>query len=343
MTARSRWSVAGPQIASLEAASRAARPRIGSIRHDHVVNQVSGEPGPGQVARQIIEGGIPVTEPESYDAVADEAIAKRVANTESPFRIEVRFSGGLTERQQDAFKEAADRWTRVIVGDLPSVLVDGEVVDDLLILADGSDIDGPSKILGQAGPTRLRPDNAGDAASLPVKGRMSFDTADLEQMEQEGTLNDVITHEMGHVLGIGTIWKRKNLLKDAGTDNPTFAGASAMTEYNALQGDESENNPVPVENTGGPGTAGGHWRETVFRNELMSGFISASGNPLSRMTIASLADLGYVVDFDAAEDYSLPNLMSLAVEGLLVSHVAPLDRGIMLPNIPLSLPPDSLQ
>ena len=284
-----------------------------------------------------------MTEPESYDAVADEAIAKRVANTESPFRIEVRFSGGLTERQQDAFKEAADRWTRVIVGDLPSVLVDGEVVDDLLILADGSDIDGPSKILGQAGPTRLRPDNAGDAASLPVKGRMSFDTADLEQMEEEGTLNDVITHEMGHVLGIGTIWERKNLLRDADTDNPTFAGASAMTEYNALQGDESENNPVPVENTGGPGTAGGHWRETVFRNELMSGFISASGNPLSRMTIASLADLGYVVDFDAAEDYSLPNLMSLAVEGLLVSHVAPLDRGIMLPNIPLSLPPDSLQ
>jgi len=286
---------------------------------------------------------VPVTEPESYHSVADEAVARRVANTESPFRIEVRFSGGLTERQQSAFKAAADRWTRVIVGDLPSVLVDGELIDDLLILADGGDIDGPSGILGQAGPTRLRPDNAGDAAFLPAKGRMSFDTADLEQMEQEGTLNDVITHEMGHVLGIGTIWEKKKLLKDAGTDNPTFAGTSAMTEYNALQDDEPENKQVPVENTGGPGTAGGHWRETVFRNELMSGFIGTAGNPLSRMTVASLADLGYVVDFDAAEEYSLPNLMRLAVEGLLISHVAPLDRGIMLPNIPLSLPSDSLQ
>ena len=284
-----------------------------------------------------------MTEPESYHSVADEAVARRVANTESPFRIEVRFSGGLTERQQSAFKAAADRWTRVIVGDLPSVLVDGELIDDLLILADGGDIDGPSGILGQAGPTRLRPDNAGDAAFLPAKGRMSFDTADLEQMEQEGTLNDVITHEMGHVLGIGTIWEKKKLLKDAGTDNPTFAGTSAMTEYNALQDDEPENKQVPVENTGGPGTAGGHWRETVFRNELMSGFIGTAGNPLSRMTVASLADLGYVVDFDAAEEYSLPNLMRLAVEGLLISHVAPLDRGIMLPNIPLSLPSDSLQ
>lgn len=35
-------------------------------------------------------------------------------------------------------------------------------------------------------------------------GFMQFDTADLRHMENEGTLVDVITHEMGHVLGIGT-------------------------------------------------------------------------------------------------------------------------------------------
>jgi hypothetical protein len=75
----------------------------------------------------------------------------------------------------------------------------------------------------------------------------------------------------------------------------------------------------------------------------LSGFISAAGNPLSRMTVASLQDLGYAVDFSVAEDYTLPNLMNLAEEGLLVSHAAPVDNGIMLPNIPLTLPPDSLQ
>jgi hypothetical protein len=36
---------------------------------------------------------------------------------------------------------------------------------------------------------------------LPVKGIMSFDTADLKDMQSAGTLKDVITHEMGHVLG----------------------------------------------------------------------------------------------------------------------------------------------
>jgi hypothetical protein len=279
---------------------------------------------------------------EVYHAIADAKVAKAKAATESPFTIEVRFMGGLTERQQDAFKAAADRWTEVIVGDLPQVQVDGEIVDDVVILADGADIDGPGAILGQAGPTRLRPRRAGAAAFLPAKGRMSFDKADLKQMQKSGTLNDVITHEMGHVLGIGTVWDRKRLLQDAGSENPTFTGKAAMREYAKLRAARSGGLPVPVENRGGPGTAGGHWRETVFRNELMSGFIAAPGNPLSRMTVASLEDLGYVVDLDAAESYALPDVMALAEAGLLVSHSAPIDDGIMLPNVPLTLPGESV-
>jgi hypothetical protein len=280
---------------------------------------------------------------ETYTAVADKSLARAIAAVESPFTIEVRFVGGLTQRQKRAFKAAADRWVNVIVGDLPSVMVDGEVIDDLLILADGSDIDGPGRVLGQAGPTALRPPNAGTAAFLPAKGQMSFDKADLRQMEQKGTLNDVITHEMGHVLGIGTVWAKKGLLKDGGTDNPTFAGKAAVKEYRTLRADDSGNKRVPVENTGGLGTRGAHWRETVFRNELMSGFIAAAGNPLSRMTAASLQDLGYSVNLDAAEPYSLPNLMALAEEGLLVGRAPPIDQGIVLPSIPLTLPEDSLR
>ncbi len=169
---------------------------------------------------------------------------------------------------------------------------------------------------------------------------MAFDTADLKQMQQNGTLKDVITHEMGHVLGIGTIWSFKNLLKKGGTSNPTFTGKAAMKAFGALRG--SGPKEVPVENTGGPGTADSHWRETVFRNELMTGFIGSTGNPLSRMTVASLQDLGYVVDLNAAEAYSLPNLQSLAEAGLMVSREVSPKSGVVLPNIPLVLPPDSM-
>lgn len=279
---------------------------------------------------------------QTYQAKADSRRAKTLAATTSPFTIEVRFLGGLTARQRAAFTAAADRWTRVIVGDLPSVLVDGEVIDDVLILAQGTAIDGPGGILGQAGPTHLRPASAGPAAFLTAKGIMSFDTADLAKMNAAGTLNDVIAHEMGHVLGIGTLWDLKDLLGGAGGSNPTFSGPGAMEEYRVLRGG-GRRRRVPVENTGGPGTRDAHWRETVFRNELMSGFIAEPGNPLSRLTVASLGDLGYEVDLEAGEPYELPNLFALAEAGAQVQYAAPIDVGVVLPVIPITLPGSSLQ
>jgi hypothetical protein len=168
---------------------------------------------------------------------------------------------------------------------------------------------------------------------------MSFDSADLQAMEQNKTLGDVITHEMGHVLGIGTIWDVKNVLQGEGSNNPTFTGTAAKLEYGKLKGTGPK--AVPVENTGGQGTADSHWRETIFRNELMSGFIAGPKNPISRVTVASLQDIGYVVNLDAAEPFQLPNLMELAEEGVLAPHTAPLNEGVVLPIIPMVLPDES--
>jgi len=276
---------------------------------------------------------------ETY--IATSARARRVvgagaAAVASAYKIEVRFLGGLNTAQKNAFKAAADRWATVIVGDLPSVRVDNEVIDDLLILAQGTAIDGPRGILGQAGPTHIRPANAGKSKFLPVKGIMSFDTADLQAMQQDGTLKDVITHEMGHVIGIGTIWERKGLLKDAGQSTVRFVGKNARKEFGKLK--KSAAADVPVENTGGPGTADGHWRESVFRNELMSGFIAAPGNPLSRLTVASLLDMGYEVDLSKAEPYKLPDLFAVAAAGATTTHNEP----HALPVIPILMPDSSL-
>ena len=85
-------------------------------------------------------------------------------------------------------------------------------------------------------------------------------------------------------------------------------------EIGVLKGWETA---VPVENTGGPGTKNSHWRDTVFRNELMTGFVGGAPNPLSRLTVASLKDLGYVVNLKKAEVYTLPDLLRLAEGGLL--------------------------
>ncbi|MFF8266170.1 leishmanolysin-related zinc metalloendopeptidase [Streptomyces sp. NPDC016562] len=275
---------------------------------------------------------------ETYSAVADAGRAELLAATSSPFQIEVRFIGGLTSGQRDIFSQAAERWARVIVGDLETAIIrdfTGEVViDDLLIDAEGVPIDGVFNTLGEAGPLRFRRRTAARGARLPALGMMRFDTADLGQMEDEGTLLDVITHEMGHVLGIGTIWERFGLLKDFPGPNPTFVGPGAMKEFGTLIG--AGPTPVPVANVGGAGSAGGHWRERVFGNELMSPTIGGVGNPLSRLTVASLGDLGYEVDLEAAEPYELPDPFVTAMAG--DGEVTP--RGIMLPTVPSEIPAD---
>ena len=278
----------------------------------------------------------------TYKTVADGARAAELAATTSPFQIEVRFIGGLTSSQRDVFAEAADRWARVIVGDLETAVVQDfsgtVVVDDLLIDAEGVPIDGVDNvpnILGQAGPTRFRRSDAAAGAGLPATGRMRFDSADLAQMEEEGTLLDVITHEMGHVLGIGTVWAAFGVLKDFPGSDPTFVGPGAMREFGRLR--DTGPLPVPVANVGGVGSAGGHWRESVFDNELMSPNIDGAHNPLSRLTVASLGDLGYQVDLDAAQDYALPDLFEIARSGRVPP---PTPQYLVLPTIPTRVPAD---
>ncbi|QCX00976.1 hypothetical protein FGM00_12955 [Aggregatimonas sangjinii] len=217
----------------------------------------------------------------------------------SPFKIEVNFLGGLTNSQQAAFQIAADRWSEIIVGNLPSVNTDIGVVDDLVIDAEGIVIDGSGGILGQAGPTQLRP-----GSMLPARGIMQFDSADLQQMEDDGSLTGVIVHEMGHVLGIGTLWSTFGLIEGTGSDNPEFKGSNAIAEYATLK--NAPSGFVPLANTGGQGTREGHWRESVFDTELMTGYVDVGQMPLSRLTVASLQDIGYQVDYNKADPYILP-------------------------------------
>ena len=219
-----------------------------------------------------------------------------VDNAQSAYNIEVVFTGGLTSTQQAIFDAAARRWERIITADVPDVQTANGLIDDLVIDASGANIDGPGGILGQAGPNGLR-----NGSFLPYTGGMRFDTADLAAMEQNGSLLDVITHEMGHVLGIGTIWGLKGLLTGAGGADPQFTGAGAAAEYS--QKFNLQASSVPVENTGGGGTRDAHWRESIFNNELMTGWINSGSNPLSRITAASLGDLGYQVSLVAADAY----------------------------------------
>ncbi|WP_459556606.1 beta strand repeat-containing protein [Lacunimicrobium album] len=221
------------------------------------------------------------------------------------FTIDLAFTGTFTAAQTAAFQNAAARWAEIIIGDLPDVDIGGgTIIDDVLISAEVVDIDGPGGILGQAGPTAVR----ADGTFIPFQGQMQFDSADLAELEASGQLTDVILHEMGHVLGLGTIWDLKGLLQNPsngdGVTDTRFTGPNAAAQYNAIFGVAGTS--TPVENSGGPGTADGHWREATLDNELMTGFLNAGVNPISRITVGQWEDLGYVVDYTAADPYAAP-------------------------------------
>ena len=226
-----------------------------------------------------------------------------ITPTTGGFQITLQMSG-LTASQQTIFQQAANRWAQVITGDLPNATYNGLMVDDLLINASSTAIDGLNGILGQAGPDRFR-----SGSVLPYHGVMQFDSADMASMESSGLLFSVVLHEMGHILGIGTTWSNLGLLSGAGTTNPIFVGANATAQYNQIFGTSAGG--VPVEATGGSGTRDSHFRETILSNELMTGWAGPGTNlPISRVTVGSLADLGYTVNYAAADVYT-PSSSSL--------------------------------
>ena len=142
---------------------------------------------------------------------------------------------------------------------------------------------------------------------------MEFDEDDLERIERSGDLDDLILHEMGHVLGIGLIWEELGLLRNPASEaeapDTHFVGPLAIEAFDEAGGTSYSGAKVPVENTGGPGTRNGHWRHGVFGMELMIGYAdnTAARSPLSAITAQSLADLGYAVDAAAADPYRLPD------------------------------------
>lgn len=215
------------------------------------------------------------------------------------------------------FLNAEKFWEDRILGyssQMPRVLTDQ--LSALQISATVSPIDGVGGVLGFAGPdgtlsyylTTDRP------YVVAVTSSMTFDLDDFPSMEADGILEDVIIHEMGHALGVGSLWQQNQLIGPL--------NGIGQTEYingrYAIQGYQRDlGNPtvlyVPLEQRGGAGTALGHWNDmppffnqvftSAFKKEIMTGF-ACDVNPdtgelvcatkfVSQATLGSLADLGF--------------------------------------------------
>ena len=316
----------------------------GSVTSATVVSNASGI---AQVGSWVL-GGSPGTNTVTASAagLAGSPVTFTATGQAEAYPIQIMNIGPpLSAAVQAALDSAQAKWQRMIyrsVGVWPNLSVaagqwcDGtpgspainQSVAGLLILVKFDSIDGPGKILGEAGPCYVRP-----STDFSIGGLMFFDTADVANMVANGTLNSVMLHEMGHVIGFGTLWNfSTNCLDDtsiaatsstAATANDTYFGcANAQAEFDSVGGTSytgggsspPAGNIVPVENCGtspytyplcGVGTINSHWREVVLGNELMTGYINTPGpNPLSVVTLGSFADEGYGVNYSAADTYT---------------------------------------
>ena len=125
---------------------------------------------------------------------------------------------------------------------------------------------------------------------------------------------ETMIHEFGHTMGLGTLWNQNDLID---IETSTYrADTHAGIAYGELLG-TNEATAIPLANGMGQGSDFSHWSEIVFDNEILSPTAEAPGVSefLSHMTISSLRDIGWNVDYEAAQEYALRDEVILALGG----------------------------
>ena len=233
------------------------------------------------------------------------------------FNIDLVYSeeSTLRGRHKRLFRQAADRWEELIVGDLADIdfslnlyakwnadlerrITVRDTVDDLRIFVGVKNLE--EGIAGQGGPIWIRLSD-----QLPILATITIDQGELQTSDD--SFYALALHEITHCLGFGTLWDDFGLLQNPSTDNPEadthFSGPAAWLSFILSGGADYPGAKVPVENGGDDG----HWRQSVFGDELMiSGWVWPYEAPLSIITASSLIDLGYELGGDLVDEYRVP-------------------------------------
>lgn len=270
----------------------------------------------------------------------------------------------LSPAEQDLFTDGLNFWDSIIDGHQ-----DGVSRTWILTVSTFSQAaSGGGVLLGSAGPSALAFSGVVPGSGLGSGPEFSGDTdrfiistagsANFNVHPDAGGLQaTTIRHEIGHALGIGTLWEDNEVYNDgnAATGNRSLAGGTPgqYTGANALAFYQLEFDPeatfIPIERDGGPGTANGHWNEVLdnFGTENAPGFDSDPGDGeaapvvlfgenagqslddelmtgvlsgsafISETTKASLLDIGFTLESPPVPEPRLIALLSLSALGLM--------------------------
>lgn len=275
----------------------------------------------------------------AYTAFGPSTLEVTVGGKEvEPFDIELVFLKNGTSSQDEIVRRAARRWEGAIgrgaaevdysanpaaagtcgAGSPPA----NDVIDDIRIYVTIDSIDGAGgtegNIVGQAAPCSVRlvvfqapgGQRQDTIVREVIRGVITLDEYDVARMERQGLLTSVVTHEMAHVLGFGTLWDLHGRLRnpsvpDKPNEDTHFEGPLTIAAFDAAGGGGFAGSRVPVENSGLQGSADGHWRESVFEEELMSAFLAVGTQPLSPITLESMYEIGYEINLGVADGFGL--------------------------------------
>jgi hypothetical protein len=190
-----------------------------------------------------------------------------------------------------------------------------------------------------------------DGYTIATSGFVNINTLQIEpfanwQGDEPNGLNfidELLAHEVGHVLGIGTLWMSNNVYS---FNTFQYTGPHGLAAY------KSEFNQtiayVPVENAGNPGTPNAHWDQLMRSSpqegnpsdpwpldprvgvvdqygrdrglELMTGAIDPDFREpfVSRFTIQSMRDMGYAVT--EFEDFNGDGLINVADRAIVLTN-----------------------
>jgi hypothetical protein len=262
--------------------------------------------------RKFLTAGSYVLEVMSYNkqatnyTLATNFVAAATDNLK--FSISVNFlasASALNQTLKNAVVQAAQFWESVISAS-PTNAAYNLAIDvggTVQAWANGAGT------LASAGPSGISYDSAG-FWKLPTKGTANINTNTEAIAALTSTVDyfkSVMIHEFGHILGLGTYWGAKpgKALVDT-TTGVYRANTYAGSVYGELKGTFVQT-AIPVTTGVGPGSDYAHWREDVFQTEIMTHLANQGKKmPVSQLTIAALRDLGWSVNYGAAEVYKLP-------------------------------------